>query len=77
MASTRTVNDVNKPAKLDTTDWRILTELQKNGRITNVELASRVGLSAPPCLRRVRELERSGVISGYHAAFHLPRLGFI
>ena len=76
MASTRTVNDVNKPAKLDTTDWRILTELQKNGRITNVELASRVGLSAPPCLRRVRELERSGVISGYHAAFNLPRLGF-
>src|SRR5208337_29003 len=73
-AFTRTANDVN--AKLDTTDWRILTELQKNGRITNVELANRVGLSAPPCLRRVRELERSGVIAGYHAAFNLPRLGF-
>jgi DNA-binding Lrp family transcriptional regulator len=63
-------------AKLDIIDWRILAELQRNGRITNVELASRVGLSAPPCLRRVRELERSGVISGYHASFSLPRLGF-
>jgi DNA-binding Lrp family transcriptional regulator len=74
MASTRTLKDVN--AKLDATDWRILFELQKNGRITNVELANRVGLSAPPCLRRVRELERSGVIAGYHAAFNLARLGF-
>ncbi len=65
-----------KAVKLDGTDWRILAELQKDGRITNVELAARVGLSAPPCLRRVRELERSGVIAGYHAAFNLPRLGF-
>jgi DNA-binding Lrp family transcriptional regulator len=67
---------VNKPIKLDATDWRILAELQKDGRMTNVKLASRVGLSAPPCLRRVRELERCGIISGYHAAFNLPRLGF-
>src|SRR5947209_14121191 len=76
MASARTLEETNKPVKLDATDWRILTELQRDGRITNVELAARVGLSAPPCLRRVRELERSGVIAGYHAAFNLPRLGF-
>ena len=76
MASVRTLDDVTKSAKLDATDWRILAELQKDGRITNVELANRVGLSAPPCLRRVRELERCGVIAGYHAAFNLPRLGF-
>jgi DNA-binding Lrp family transcriptional regulator len=76
MASARTLDDVTKPVKLDATDWRILAELQKDGRMTNVELASRVGLSAPPCLRRVRELERSGVIAGYHAAFNLPRLGY-
>ncbi len=76
MASVRTLQDVTKPAKLDATDWRILAELQKDGRITNVKLATRVGLSAPPCLRRVRELERSGVIAGYHAAFNLPRLGY-
>ncbi len=44
MARTQTFPDVNKPAKLDTTDWRILTELQKNGRITNVELANRARL---------------------------------
>jgi DNA-binding Lrp family transcriptional regulator len=67
---------MTKSIKLDATDWRILAELQKNGRMTNVELAQRVGLSAPPCLRRVRELERSGVIAGYHAAFNLPRLGY-
>ncbi len=76
MASARTIEDSGKPVKLDATDWRILAELQRDGRITNVELAARVGLSAPPCLRRVRELERSGVIAGYHAAFNLPRLGF-
>jgi DNA-binding Lrp family transcriptional regulator len=76
MASMRTREDVTNTVKLDATDWRILAELQKDGRMTNVELASRVGLSAPPCLRRVRELERTGVIAGYHAAFNLPRLGF-
>lgn len=76
MVSVRAPNEHLLTAKLDATDWRILAELQRNGRMTNVELASRVGLSAPPCLRRVRELERSGVISGYHAAFNLPRLGF-
>ncbi|MET0667808.1 MAG: AsnC family transcriptional regulator, partial [Methyloceanibacter sp.] len=46
-----------KRARLDATDWRILRELQARGRITNVELARRVGISAPPCLRRMRALE--------------------
>lgn len=76
MVMVRAFDDSSKTVKLDATDWQILAELQKDGRITNVELAARVGLSAPPCLRRVRELERSGVIAGYHAAFNLPRLGF-
>ena len=49
-------------AELDAIDLRILAELQADGRITNVELASRVGLSAPPCLRRVRRLEEAGVL---------------
>ena len=49
----------------DEIDQRILMELQENGRLTNVELADRVGLSASPCLRRVRALEKSGVIKGY------------
>ena len=46
-------------ARLDVTDWRILRELQEDGRITNVELARKVGISAPPCLRRVRALEEA------------------
>ena len=54
--------------KLDAIDRKILTELQADGRMTNVELASRVGISAPPCLRRVRALEEQGFIRGYHAA---------
>ena len=53
--------------KLDEIDLMILRELQNEGRITNVELAKRVGISAPPCLRRVRALEESGYIKGYHA----------
>jgi DNA-binding Lrp family transcriptional regulator len=76
MLSAHGLDDPSKPARLDAIDWRILAELQKDARMTNVELASRVGLSAPPCLRRVRELERSGVIAGYRAIFSLPRLGF-
>jgi len=76
MAMARTMDEQSRGVKLDATDWRILAELQRDGRITNVELAARVGLSAPPCLRRVRELERAGIIAGYHAAFNLPRLGF-
>jgi DNA-binding Lrp family transcriptional regulator len=52
---------------MDALDRAILTELQANGRLTNVELADRVRLSPSPCLRRVRALERSGAIRGYHA----------
>ena len=62
--------------KPDATDWRILHELQRNGRITNVELAKRVGISAPPCLRRVRALEERGLIEGYHAQLDQKRAGF-
>jgi DNA-binding Lrp family transcriptional regulator len=61
---------------LDAIDWRILRELQADGRITNVALAARVGLSAPPCLRRVRALEEAGYIAGYHAELDEHRLGF-
>lgn len=63
-------------ADLDATDWKILRELQSNGRITNVELSRRVGISAPPCLRRVKWLEDSGVIRGYRALLNSPALGF-
>ncbi|WP_173932011.1 Lrp/AsnC family transcriptional regulator [Chelativorans sp. Marseille-P2723] len=62
-------------ADLDAIDWKILRELQNNGRITNVELSSRVGISAPPCLRRVKRLEESGVIKGYRALLNKPMLG--
>ncbi len=53
--------------KLDQTDLKILHALQQDGRITNVDLSRHVGISAPPCLRRVRALENQGVIKGYHA----------
>ena len=62
--------------KLDAIDRKILTELQGDGRMTNVELASRVGISAPPCLRRVRALEEQGFILGYHATVDARALGF-
>ena len=62
--------------KLDVIDRKILAELQSDGRMTNVELASRVGISAPPCLRRVRALEEQGYIRGYHAAVDARGLGF-
>jgi DNA-binding Lrp family transcriptional regulator len=61
---------------LDPTDRVILTALQKEGRITNVELARRAGLTAPPCLRRVRALEEAGVIDSYHARLNAPALGY-
>jgi DNA-binding Lrp family transcriptional regulator len=54
-------------AELDAIDWKILKELQDDGRMTNVELARRVGISAPPCLRRVKRLEEAGIIRGYRA----------
>lgn len=63
-------------AELDTIDFKILRELQRDGRITNVELSERVGISAPPCLRRVRKLEQAGFIRGYRAMLHAPSLGF-
>ncbi len=62
--------------KLDDIDRRILSDLQADGRITNVELARRVGISAPPCLRRVRALEDAGFIRGYHADLAPELLGF-
>ena len=62
--------------KLDPIDRKILAELQDDGRMTNVELAKRVGISAPPCLRRVRTLEESGFIRGYHADVDARELGF-
>ncbi|MCP5037196.1 MAG: Lrp/AsnC family transcriptional regulator [Rhodobacteraceae bacterium] len=63
-------------SKLDQIDRMILAELQADGRMTNVELARRVGISAPPCLRRVRTLEDSGLIRGYHADVDARALGF-
>ena len=63
-------------AKLDPIDRMILAELQADGRMTNVELAKRVGISAPPCLRRVRTLEEMGYIRGYHATVDARKLGF-
>jgi DNA-binding Lrp family transcriptional regulator len=60
----------------DSVDRRILAELQADGRMTNVELATRVGLTAPPCLRRVRALEERGAISGYHAQLNADALGY-
>ena len=63
-------------AKLDPIDRQILSELQADGRMTNVELARRVGISAPPCLRRVRALEEAGLIRGYHADVDSRALGF-
>ena len=63
-------------ARLDDIDRHILAELQADGRMTNVELARRVGISAPPCLRRVRTLEEQGYIRGYHAEVDARELGF-
>ena len=65
-----------KKPRLDDIDLRIIDELQRNGRMTNVDLARRVGISAPPCLRRVRALEQAGFIAGYHANLDPALLGF-
>jgi len=62
--------------KLDQIDRRILRDLQEDGRMTNVELARRAGISAPPCLRRVRALEQAGYIHGFHAEIDAEALGF-
>jgi len=62
--------------KLDRIDRQILKDLQDQGRITNVELSTRAGISAPPCLRRVRALEEAGYIRGYHADIDPKLMGY-
>jgi DNA-binding Lrp family transcriptional regulator len=62
--------------KLDSIDLRILSELQDDGRITNVELSRRAKITAPPCLRRMRALEKAGYIKGYHADLDGKSLGY-
>jgi DNA-binding Lrp family transcriptional regulator len=62
--------------KLDAIDLHILSSLQEDGRMTNVDLARRVGISAPPCLRRVRALEEAGYVRGYHAELNAEALGY-
>jgi DNA-binding Lrp family transcriptional regulator len=64
------------PKNLDEIDLKILSEIQADGRITNVELARRVGISPPPCLRRVRTLEEAGYIKGYRGLLDARKLGF-
>lgn len=63
-------------ARLDKIDWHILRILQEEGRITNVDLSRRVGISAPPCLRRMRALEEAGIIRGYRALLNEQTLGY-
>ena len=66
---------MSETAKLDRIDIKILSELQRNGRITNVDLAEVVGLSPSPCLTRVKRLEKAGYIMGYGAQLQLRKLG--
>ena len=68
--------DDSQKIKLDGVDRRILHNLQSDGRITNVKLSKLAGISAPPCLRRVRALEEAGYIRGYHADLEAKALGF-
>ncbi|MBB2979586.1 DNA-binding Lrp family transcriptional regulator [Paraburkholderia tropica] len=63
--------------QLDRLDLRILSQLQNNGRMTNVDLAEAVGLSASPCLNRVKRLEQAGFISGYSAQICMEKIGDI
>ena len=67
---------MSRRIKLDKIDRKILKDLQENGRITNVELAKNAGISAPPCLRRVRALEEAGFIRSYHARLSASALGY-
>jgi DNA-binding Lrp family transcriptional regulator len=67
---------MNPRGELDATDWKILRELQRDGRMSNVALAARVGLSPPPCLRRVQALQRGGFIAGYRAVLNQAKFGF-
>src|SRR5947209_17305372 len=66
----------NALPELDAIDRRIIAELQVDGRMTNVELARRAEITAPPCLRRVRRLEEAGIIRGYHADTDPSQLGW-
>lgn len=74
--SENSVEDKAKHIKLDKIDRRILSDLQTDGRMTNVDLAKNAGISAPPCLRRVRNLEESGLIVSYHARVNASALGY-
>lgn len=67
---------VQKKIKLDKIDRKILSDLQSNGRMTNVDLANHAGISAPPCLRRVRALEENGLIKGYFANLDARKMGY-
>lgn len=69
-------SSMHRGVRLDSIDFKILAALQENGRMTNVELSERVGITAPPCLRRVRALEEAGFINGYHAEIDQSALGF-
>jgi DNA-binding Lrp family transcriptional regulator len=71
-----TTGAVQKKPKIDKIDCKILADLQTNGRMTNVELANRAGISAPPCLRRIRNLEDQGIIKGYFSNLDAKKLGF-
>jgi DNA-binding Lrp family transcriptional regulator len=70
------IDIMSDPTQLDEIDRRILLELQQDGRMTNVELAKRAGISPPPCLRRVRRLEEAGYIQGYCAQTDSQKLGW-
>jgi Lrp/AsnC family leucine-responsive transcriptional regulator len=61
---------------LDETGWRLLVELQANGRLSYKELGQRVGLSLPSVAERIRKMEDAGIITGYHAEVNLTKLGF-
>lgn len=76
MTSDPSANPASRRVKLDAIDRRILRNLRDNGRMTNVELARLSGISAPPCLRRVRALESAGYIKGYHAELDGELLGY-
>jgi DNA-binding Lrp family transcriptional regulator len=70
------IGSMSRLVALDAIDWKILAQLQADGALTNVELARRVGLTPPPCLRRVHALQELGLIHGYRAILDAPRLGF-
>ena len=65
-----------RPISLDSLDWIILRELQADGGLSNVELARRVGLTPPPCLRRVRALRDAGLVQGFRAILNSNALGY-